>query len=386
MGDAAVIGLTEVGVAIAAITAASRLAGADGAASILTISSAMLVLAGAVAIYAALGNDAWVNFAKVAIGLGEMMAAVALLARMSGEGLQAAWVINTLSGGMIKLAAACAIFNFVKWGSLLSAGVALSGMIAILLGAGALNSVFPMLSAGLTVLGTAFDKFASGALKLTGAMAIIGVLSMFAGPICTAIINAAPDIQDALIAVVKVLCNTIIECAEPIALALTALGTAAIVAIVKLLANLWEMIEPALDDLWSKFKGWCAEHDPFDPANWGGTSDKISTNAQIVQKSFWQPFADILDELKNGDSVAAGIYQTFAGVGKNGISCEFFRPFTSVFLLWLKDALIIRNISFSFFTSTGGFSYRSSLITALPTLGLGIKQLGGTFATIFGFA
>lgn len=317
MGDAAVIGLTEVGVAIAAITAASRLARADGAASILTISSAMLVLAGAVAIYAALGNDAWVNFAKVAIGLGEMMAAVALLARMSGEGLQAAWVINTLSGGMIKLAAACAIFNFVKWESLLSAGVALSGMIAILLGAGALNSVFPMLSAGLTVLGTAFDKFASGALKLTGAMAIIGVLSMFAGPICTAIINAAPDIQDALIAVVKVLCNTIIECAEPIALALTALGTAAIVAIVKLLANLWEMIEPALDDLWSKFKGWCAEHNPFDPANWGGTSDKISTNAQIVQKSFWQPFADILDELKNGDSFAAGIYQTFAGVGKN---------------------------------------------------------------------
>lgn len=317
MGDAAVIGLTEVGVAIAAITAASRLAGADGAASILTISSAMLVLAGAVAIYAALGNDAWVNFAKVAIGLGEMMAAVALLARMSGEGLQAAWVINTLSGGMIKLAAACAIFNFVKWGSLLSAGVALSGMIAILLGAGALNSVFPMLSAGLTVLGTAFDKFASGALKLTGAMAIIGVLSMFAGPICTAIINAAPDIQEALIAVVKVLCNTIIECAEPIALALTALGTAAIVAIVKLLANLWEMIEPALDDLWSKFKGWCAEHNPFDPANWGGTSDNISANAKIVQKSFWQPFADILDELKNGDSFAASIYQMFAGVGKN---------------------------------------------------------------------
>lgn len=317
MGDAAVIGLTEVGVAIAAITAASRLAGADGAASILTISSAMLVLAGAVAIYAALGNDARVSFAKVAIGLGEMMAAVALLARMSGKGLQAAWVINTLSGGMIKLAAACAIFNFIKWGSLLSAGVALSGMIAILLGAGALNSVFPMLSAGLTVLGTAFDKFASGALKLTGAMAVIGVLSMFAGPICTAIINAAPDIQEALIAVVKVLCNTIIECAEPIALALTALGTAAIVAIVKLLANLWEMIEPALDDLWSKFKGWCAEHNPFDPANWGGTSDKISTNAQIVQKSFWQPFADILDELKNGNSVTAGFYQLFTGVGKN---------------------------------------------------------------------
>lgn len=228
MGDAAVIGLTEVGVAIAAITAASRLAGADGAASILTISSAMLVLAGAVAIYAALGNDARVSFAKVAIGLGEMMAAVALLARMSGKGLQAAWVINTLSGGMIKLAAACAIFNLVKWGSLFSAGVALSGMIAILLGAGALNSVFPMLSAGLTVLGTAFDKFASSALKLTGAMAVIGVLSMFAGPICTAIINAAPDIQEALTTVVPMLCEVIKNCAGPIVEAFDALVRAVI--------------------------------------------------------------------------------------------------------------------------------------------------------------
>lgn len=311
MGDAAVIGLTEVGVAIAAIIAASRLAGADGAASILTISSAMLVLAGAVAIYAALGNDAWVSFAKVAIGLGEMMAAVALLARMSGEGLQAAWVISTLSGGMIKLAAACTIFNLVNWSSLGKAAVAISGLIAILLGAGALNSVFPMLSAGLTVLGTAFDKFASGALKLTGAMAIIGVLSMFAGPICTAIINAAPDIQEALIAVVKVLCNTIIECAEPIALALTALGTAAIVAIVNLIANLWEMCKPALDDLWDKFTEWTGKHNPFDPENWGGQEKGIS------EKNFVSPFADILDELKHGDSFGATVYQMFTGVGKN---------------------------------------------------------------------
>lgn len=317
MGDAAIDGLIKVAAGLTALSVASQMSGVDGAASILTMSSAMLVLAGAVAIYVRLGNAAWGAMFKCGVALAGMGVAVLALSKLQGDALQAAWVISTLSGGMIKLAAACAIFNLVKWGSLLSAGVALSGMIAILLGAGALNSVFPMLSAGLTVLGTAFDKFASGALKLTGAMAVIGVLSMFAGPICTAIINAAPDIQEALIAVVKVLCNTIIECAEPIALALTALGTAAIVAIVKLLANLWEMVEPALDDLWSKFKGWCAEHDPFDPANWGGTSDKISTNAQIVQKSFWQPFADILDELKNGDSFAAGIYQTFAGVGKN---------------------------------------------------------------------
>lgn len=228
MGDAAVIGLTEVGVAIAAITAASRLAEADGAASILTISSAMLVLAGAVAIYVRLGNAAWGAMFKCGVALAGMGVAVLALSKLQGDALQAAWVISTLSGGMIKLAAACAIFNLVKWGSLLSAGVALSGMIAILLGAGALNSVFPMLSAGLTVLGTAFDKFASGALKLTGAMAVIGVLSMFAGPICTAIINAAPDIQEALTTVVVMLCEVIKNCAGPIVEAFDALVRAVI--------------------------------------------------------------------------------------------------------------------------------------------------------------
>lgn len=229
MGDAAIDGLIKVAAGLTALSVASQMSGVDGAASILTMSSAMLVLAGAVAIYARLGDAALGAMVKCGVSLAGMGVAVFALSKLQGDALQAAWVISTLSGGMIKLAAACAIFNFVKWGSLLSAGVALGGLIAVLLGAGALNSVFPMLSAGLTVLGTAFDKFASGALKLTGAMAIIGVLSMFAGPICTAIINAAPDIQDALIAVVKVLCNTIIECAEPL--------TNALIGLIEILCN-----------------------------------------------------------------------------------------------------------------------------------------------------
>ena len=229
MGDAAIDGLIKVAAGLTARSVASQMSGVDGAASILTMSSAMLVLAGAVAIYARLGDAALGAMVKCGVALAGMGVAVFALSKLQGDALQAAWVISTLSGGMIKLAAACAIFNFVKWESLLSAGVALGGLIAVLLGAGALNSVFPMLSAGLTVLGTAFDKFASGALKLTGAMAIIGVLSMFAGPICTAIINAAPDIQDALIAVVKVLCNTIIECAEPL--------TNALIGLIEILCN-----------------------------------------------------------------------------------------------------------------------------------------------------
>lgn len=304
MGDAAVIGLTEVGVAIAAITAASRLAGADGAASILTISSAMLVLAGAVAIYAALSNDAWVNFAKVVIGLGEMMAAVTLLARMSGESLQAAWVINTLSGGMIKLAAACAIFNFVKCGSLLSAGVALSGMIAILLGAGALNSVFPMLSAGLTVLGTAFDKFASGALKLTGAMAVIGVLSMFAGPICTAIINAAPDIQEALTTVVTMLCEMIKNCAGPIVETFDALVRAVI-------SECWQLAKDGLSSLGI-------------PETWGELFSSIGNAMKDAALGIFDWFGEIFEDdrpvgmaingIKSLGGKIVGAFKSFFGI------------------------------------------------------------------------
>ena len=67
-------------------------------------------------------------------------------------------------------------------------------------------------------------------------------------------------------------------------------------------------------------------------------------------------------------------------------SWEFFSPFTNVFLLWLKDARISLNISFSLSTCTGGSSYLTSWITALPTFGLGIKQFGWTFAMICGLA
>lgn len=196
---------------------------AAGATAMLTISGAMLVLAGAVAVYAALGSSAWVAMGKCAIAVVGMCGAVALLARLKGDALNAAWVINTLSGGLIKLATACVIFNLVNWQSLATAAVTISGLIAILMIAGRIESMCPLLAAGLKVLGESFDTFATGALKLAGAMAILGVLSMFAGPICQAIINAAPDIEQALVAVINMLCNVIVQCAEPLTNALKAL-------------------------------------------------------------------------------------------------------------------------------------------------------------------
>ena len=224
MGDGAIDGLIKVSAGLTALSIASQAAGADGAMAIMTMSTAMLVLAGAVAVFANLGiaGTAGGLIACVA-GLAILVGAVALLSQLKGNALNAAWVINTLSGGLIKLAAACAIFNVVNWDALKVAAVALGGLIAILFGAGWLATKLPVVSVGFTALATAFDKFASAALKLAGAMAILGVLSMFAGPICQAIINAAPDIEQALVAVINMLCNVIVQCAEPLTNALKAL-------------------------------------------------------------------------------------------------------------------------------------------------------------------
>lgn len=223
MGDEAIDGLIKVSAGLTALSIASQAAGADGAMAIMAMSTAMLVLAGAVAVYEKLGDGAWSAMLKCGVALAGMYVAVFALSIMSGDALQAAWTINTLSTGMIKLAAACVIFNVVNWDALKVAAVALGGLIAILFGAGWLATKLPVVSVGFTALATAFDKFASAALKLAGATAILGVLSMFAGPICQAIINAAPDIEQALVAVINMLCNVIMQCAEPLTNALKAL-------------------------------------------------------------------------------------------------------------------------------------------------------------------
>lgn len=86
-----------------------------------------------------------------------------------------------------------------------------------------------------------------------------------------------------------------------------------------------------------------------------------------------------------GDTPSSAIASAMTSLEME-ISGELFNPFTRVFLLWLKDARIMRNISRSSLTSMGASLYVVSRITALPTFGRGIKQLGGTFATIYGSA
>lgn len=282
---------------------------AAAATAMYTISGGMLVLAGAVAIYARLGDSAWLALAKCGVALTEMIIAIGALSLFKKSATDAAWALSALATGLLKTAAACAIFAVVPWTAVGSAALALGSLFGVMTIGGLITTYIPGLADGLTALGKAFGDFASGALKLVGAMAVFGILAYFADPICTAIINAAPDIKEALIATITMLCKTIVACAEPIALALTALGTAAIIAIVGILSNLWTMIQPALEDLWGKVTAWFEEH------------DLMSQIAKFLNPldnfEFKNPFGDILDELKNGDSFMAGIYQMFAGSGKD---------------------------------------------------------------------
>ncbi len=101
--------------------------------------------------------------------------------------------------------------------------VFLDGMLITMLG-GALLTAMPQLAVGLELLAKAFWNFAKSLGVIALATAAMGVLSMFAGPICQAIINAAPDIQEALTTVVTMLCEVIKSSAGPIVRHLTHLS------------------------------------------------------------------------------------------------------------------------------------------------------------------
>lgn len=146
---------------------------------------------------------------------------------------------------------------------------------------------------------------------LNGIKAVAWMLVEFIAGIFEGLGEVASSLVASIAKIIKAICDAIILAAPAIGQALYVLGTTVIDTVVSLTAYVWEKIEPALNDLWAKFTTWAGNHNPLDPKNWGGQDKGVSAQTFVL------PFADILDELKNGDSFAAGIYQTFAGVGKN---------------------------------------------------------------------
>lgn len=233
MGDAAIDGLIKVAAGLTALTIASSMStgGVSSGAGILLTASALYVLAAAVEKFAALDiGELLRGGISTLLGLGSLVGGLVVFTKFG-----VASALDGLGSAMLKMSAALLILApAIKLlgdadpetvGQALQ--VFLDGMLITMLG-GALLTAMPQLAVGLELLAKAFWNFAKSLGVIALATAAMGVLSMFAGPICQAIINAAPDIQEALTTVVTMLCEVIKNCAGPIVEAFDALVRAVI--------------------------------------------------------------------------------------------------------------------------------------------------------------
>lgn len=201
------------------------------------------------------------------VSLGGMVVALSSLTLL-GPGLAATVsALGKLSLALIGMSAAFAIFNMLDLGGIAGGLLALVGVLGTLMIAGTLVGSIPTLTLGLAALGEALDglskvflSFAAAAASLALASAALGVLAMFAGPISQAIIGAAPDIGEALIALITMLCNVIAQTIDPI---LDTLGVV-LVSVGEHLAvgigALWTYVGPAIESLIDKAKQFLWDH------------------------------------------------------------------------------------------------------------------------------
>ncbi len=301
------------------------------ATSMMGLAASMTILAGAVAAFAYIGGEGGLpalaaGFVSVGIGLAALGAALWAMGKYCKNSFSTAEALLRMSTAMLAISAACAVFtNLVRWDSLLMAAAALTGTFAILYGAGFILEKAPLLGVALLTLTKAFKDFGKSMKDLGIGLAVLGVFSTFLRPCCQAIVEAAPDITAALVAIVTAICSTIAQCAEPITQALVALGAILFDTIIGWLNVLWVRCLPALEDIWGHFVEWINAKWPelkelLDPFGKTMENPFVYIGEAIgkwLREAIMGPVDDFMDELKNGDSVMAGIYQLFAGKGKD---------------------------------------------------------------------
>lgn len=263
----------------------------------------------------------------LAVALLELVGATWLLSKISGNLMSVAGACLMLSTALLLLAPACYMLSRL---SLEQALAGLIGMAAILgslyligripeiaLGLSVLTANLLPFSASLYIVAKAFSAFAGGVLKLSAAFAILALFSSLIDPLCQVIIEAGPDIEQALITVVKAICNTIIECAEPFGLAVEALIKMIVQVIIDLIAWAWDGtggdgdgIKSALDGLWDKIKNWFKEHD-FIRLLFGNTRlTSIPDNPYKRTVDRWRGEDTAFSGMNGGKSSGTGVGRT----------------------------------------------------------------------------
>lgn len=380
--------LAAIGIALAALSKLKTKKVLKASKAMVLASTSLVVLAGAVKLMgqAMSTDESGAGAAAVTLGLIGLVAAVSALAKNSMQTTAAAvalvamgaaliemavafntiaetdpkglvLALEALGGSMVILVAGCVGLGFASTNitgvaaaclmlatSLLILTPALKGLASIgldgviagivgmagaLIGLGVIGATPPIaigmntVAAAMIGLAKAFSVFAGGLIKFSIAAGILAVLAMFADPVCQAIKEAAPDIQDALIAVVNGICNTVIACAEPITLALIALLKIAITVVVETIKWAWAGedgnggIKGALEYLWSQITGWFDEHadiankwiNPFSLESW---IDTFTNNDRPIGRIFNGIFNPILNAFgtsidEAGDAMEKGL-------------------------------------------------------------------------------
>lgn len=289
----------------------------------LLMAGALTALAGAVALYNKVGPETMVT------GLLLMFSAMVTVAGGSWvfetlikNGTETAGAMWTLSKGMLALAAAGFVFQQMDWHGIVYMLGTLAIAFGALWGAGFLTGKVPLISKGLDLVATSLQKFGKAIKDIAIGTAILGLVSLFAGPLCTAIVNAADDIQAALISIVTVICNVIVACAEPIGQALLALAKVILQDGIDLIGWIWDGgdtgnggLKAALADLWQNIKDGVA--DALAPFNNGAFQQRnvvFRTNPEYKPERV--KLSDVFSFSSNNDDAEAAGKETGAYLDK----------------------------------------------------------------------
>lgn len=213
-------------------------AGWSEGAGIFLMADALMAVAGACLM---MGKVDWGELKKAGASLVVLSAIGLVLSKFAGpvSFLNVSTGMLAMSASLLVLAPAIRLIGMVKPEAVSQSLWIFADTMMAMFAGGMLLTCIPELALGLSTLAGAFTKFGKGMLYLAGAGAIFGTLALFADPLCTAIINAAPDIEDALVAVVTLICNAINQSAEPIGEAFTTLCKVLIQTAIDLIGWAW---------------------------------------------------------------------------------------------------------------------------------------------------
>lgn len=248
-------------------------AGWSEGAGIFLMADALMAVAGACLM---MGKVDWGELKKAGASLVGLSAIGLVLSKFAGpvSFLNVSTGMLAMSASLLVLAPAIQLIGMAKPEAVSQSLWIFADTMMAMFAGGMLLTCIPELALGLSTLAAAFTKFGKGMLYLAGAGAIFGALALFADPLCTAIINAAPDIEAALVAVVTLICGAINQSAEPIGEAFTTLCKVLIQTAIDLIGWAWsgeggegEGIKGALEELGKNI--WDGIRDIFSPFSGG---------------------------------------------------------------------------------------------------------------------